>query len=197
MGRGGLPPVIGVAGYVGVGKDEVCRVLERHGYTITRFSSALKAEVRAKLRRTMMAIGDAEAPHGVQARGDEAVLDWLEQRKPPILRALYQEFGTEVRRGDDPDYWVKRWQGSVVDGIYITGLRYCVADVRFPNEASAVRELGGVIWRVVRPGVGPQSDHASEAQGFDVDVTIANDGTLDDLAERVAQALGVTRRKSG
>jgi hypothetical protein len=40
---------------------------------------------------------------------------------------------------------------------------WVVSDVRFPNEAEAIRERGGVIWEVIRDG-GPQetTGHSSD-----------------------------------
>jgi hypothetical protein len=65
-----------------------------------------------------------------------------------------------------------------------------VTDARFPNEATRIKELGGEMWEIVRPGL--QGDgHASEISLPDalVDYTIVNDGTLDDLAEKVKDTL--------
>jgi hypothetical protein len=52
---------------------------------------------------------------------------------------LLQWWGTEYRRKQSPNYWVERWREQVVGfkGIVVTG------DLRFLNEAAAVKELGG------------------------------------------------------
>ena len=65
-----------------------------------------------------------------------------------------------------------------------------VTDVRFPNEAQRVLDLGGEVWEVVRPGL--ESDgHASEVPlpRDLVTRTIHNDGTIRDLLENVEYAL--------
>lgn len=58
-----------------------------------------------------------------------------------------------------------------------------ISDVRFPNEADAIREWGGQVWRVVRPGMPLVEAHVSETAMDDyvVDHVIPNDGTLEDL----------------
>jgi len=63
-----------------------------------------------------------------------------------------------------------------------------VTDVRFPNEAQAVADRGGVLIRVRRPGVGPAKDkvgrvHESEValDGWAFDHTLINDGSVRDL----------------
>jgi len=38
-----------------------------------------------------------------------------------------------------------------------------VPDVRFPNEVSAIRELGGTVQKIVRPGYGPRNTVADKA----------------------------------
>ena len=35
-------------------------------------------------------------------------------------------------------------------------------DVRFPNEAQKIKDLGGVVWRIEREGVAPVNSHISE-----------------------------------
>jgi len=42
-----------------------------------------------------------------------------------------------------------------------------------------VRELGGVVVRIERPGVAQDASHVSEAQDFPVDLVIRNDGMLE------------------
>jgi len=60
--------------------------------------------------------------------------------------------------------------------------------VRFPNEAVAVqRDLQGQVWRLVR-GLSPVGiGHASEKEQMYVnaDVVVHNNGTLDNLLEKV------------
>ncbi len=39
---------------------------------------------------------------------------------------------------------------------------WVITDVRFPNEAQAIKEKGGYVIRIDRPGVKPINDHPSE-----------------------------------
>jgi len=71
--------------------------------------------------------------------------------------------------------------------------RWCITDVRFPNEAQCIRAAGGMILKVVRPSlVGTQGDtHASETSVDQIkpDHTLINDGTVEDLREKVLRFL--------
>jgi len=62
-----------------------------------------------------------------------------------------------------------------------------VADLRFVHEANAIRELGGSIWKIVRPSMESNDNHASEVELESIipDVIIANDKTLQDLYNKV------------
>jgi hypothetical protein len=73
-------------------------------------------------------------------------------------RVLLQNLGQAVREHIAPDAWItalltaaERVHGDVV-----------VTDVRYPNEAAAIRDQGGYLVQIVRPGVGPANEHASE-----------------------------------
>ena len=69
---------------------------------------------------------------------------------------------------------------------------WIVTDVRFPQEVDSIRNRGGVIIRIKRPGLGDEDSHISETalddyKGFDYN--IVNNGSLADLEEKVRTIL--------
>lgn len=103
------------------------------------------------------------------------------------IRRLMQVLGTEVgRQGIHPDIWVDTAAHAInertkrFDPVVIT-------DVRFDDEARAIRQLGGTIIEIRRADLPPPDDaHASE-RGIDpelIDAIVDNDGDLDDLLEK-------------
>ena len=85
------------------------------------------------------------------------------------------------------DIWVRaafwRWEQAAAAGLGVI----VVPDVRFENEARQIRSEGGEVWMIHRPGVEPVAAHQSEA-GLPlrlIDRLIVNDGTVDQLRERV------------
>lgn len=60
---------------------------------------------------------------------------------------------------------------------------WIVTDLRFPNEAQAVKDRGGIVIRVDRPGVGPKNNHTSETalDNWKFDYKIANVSDLTSL----------------
>jgi hypothetical protein len=75
-----------------------------------------------------------------------------------------------------------------------------VTDVRFPNEAEAIRAQGGVVLKVLRPGfdTGIGNDHPSEIEvdRCAYDYLLRNDRTLPELWGRVDVVLEDIRRTS-
>lgn len=71
--------------------------------------------------------------------------------------------------------------------------RAVFADVRFPEEADAIRARGGVVLRLTRRAGGRDdgrsAGHASEAGGFEADAVVANDGTPAELCAAALDAL--------
>lgn len=63
-----------------------------------------------------------------------------------------------------------------------------IPSVRYENEAQRTREYGGPVIEVVRPGLPDNDSFVSEQRLPDhlIDYTIINDGTLDELREKVA-----------
>lgn len=65
-----------------------------------------------------------------------------------------------------------------------------VTDVRYPNEAERILELGGEVWEILRPSC-TSDGHSSEIPLSRELITreVHNDGDLDVLASRVEEAL--------
>jgi len=115
-------------------------------------------------------------------------------------RVLLQFLGTEWGRDKiSKTIWIDLWKTEIKNTqenypyVFIT-----CDDLRFDNEAEAVKEMGGLIIKITsnveRPGVAKGiTGHASEA-GVDlkyVDYVIENNGTYDELKE----ALLILNRK--
>lgn len=194
--------IIGVSGKIGAGKDAVADFLVNgHAFKLVRFSDPLKEEVLRTLRKTCEEIwyvyhlmGKAGWGAGwsryVNPLPTEEELRWmLWIDKPPIIRRLLQEWGTELRRNEKPDYWIEKW-ADTTHALRTKGISVVAPDVRFLNEASMVHQMGGYVLRVERPGL-PVGDHASEIEGdtIEYDHVLVNNGTLDDLSVRVDKYL--------
>jgi len=119
-----LPKIIGLTGKMGAGKDTAGEYLVKtYGYVRRAFADGVREEASEKFPE----------------------LDREIWTKPTSKRAriLLQWWGTEYRREQDPQYWVKRLVGGLNPSR-----RYVITDVRFPNEATALTLLGGEVWRV-------------------------------------------------
>ena len=95
--------------------------------------------------------------------------------EPMTNREFLQYFGTEVGRSIDKDLWIKAL-------MYSYGRdkesHWIVPDVRFPNEADAIRNAGGVLCKIERDGSGA-GNHISEKLIDDIMVDIIIENNLD------------------
>ena len=102
-------------------------------------------------------------------------------------RHMMQTLGTEWGRSCiHPDFWVMIARAKT-QRIMADGRSVVIDDVRFPNEAAMIRDLGGELWRIDRPGVSYSGSHESEGGLEDItpDRVIVNDGTIDQLLEKI------------
>jgi hypothetical protein len=168
--------IIGLCGAAGAGKDTVAGHLAiNHGFRVLAFASPLYEAVAAITGMTVNELRDRSQK--------EEVIEWLGKSRRELLQLLGTEFGRGMIRDD---IWIRRLMTDVVPGK-----KYVITDVRFDNEAEAIREAGGVIIEVVRPGGGclkpGAAMHSSEA-GVDrrhITATVANCGTVRELAMNV------------
>ena len=133
-------------------------------------------------------LGGSGGEHFIMANLQEILdsIGYEEAKKNPDFRRFYQNLGLGVRNVLGQDIWV--------ESCFLTPLsgKDVVFDVRFNNEAVAIKERGGIIWAVDNPCVPElQGNHASE-QGIDmslVDGIIHNHGTYEELFAGIDYAL--------
>jgi hypothetical protein len=102
-------------------------------------------------------------------------------------RHMMQTLGTEWGRACiHPDFWVMIARAEA-QRIMADGGSVVIDDARFPNEAAMIRDLGGELWRIDRPGISYDGDHSSEGALEDIapDRVIVNDGTITQLLEKI------------
>lgn len=176
--------IVALTGFARAGKDSVGDCLVgRHGFHRVSFAHRLKA-MALELDPLLEVEADLDTvPYTARLSKIVEIYGGLDKAKElPAVRRFLQDFGVGARKHLGLNVWVDAALNHLDphDDIVVT-------DCRFRNEAEAVKAKHGKIIRVTRPGVGAVNGHVSEHDLADwpVDATIANDGTLDDLAAQV------------
>jgi len=168
--------IIGLSGYARSGKDEIAKVLvSKYNFTRVAFADPIKKmlwDVNPLLKTDFTLQGVVSAYGWDVAKGQF-----------PELRRLIQNLGVAAREHVDPDVWVIAALRQMDD----VNTHYVVTDVRFENEAIMIKQSGGELWRVERPGIEAVNDHISEhaLKGYTWDKVLHNGGTLQDLEKLV------------
>jgi cytidylate kinase len=177
---------IGLAGKSGSGKDVVADyICDRYGYKKIAVADGIRDEANAFVQ---FALGIEAAKQDLPKSFDVVLESFLQaiwaKPTPPEIRILLQWWGTEYRRSKDSLYWVKRLSERLDNDEQIV-----VSDVRTPDEIEAIRQAGGEVWFVERPGVGSVgiANHYTEValEGAVFDRTILNDQTLEVLNQKI------------
>lgn len=192
--------ILGLHGKIGSGKNECARRL-----AVISALPVIEVSFAAKLKQSAAAllgcsVDDLERwkndPQKIVAIG--AALDGYDIATLPgftqTLRSFLQRYGTEAHRDIfGEDFWLDAALPihSVAVGAYSDAL-YVVTDVRFENEAQRVRDLGGVVVRVVGPN-NETGDHRSE-RALNCDCAIVNT-TRDDNFQSLDRQLRALLRK--
>lgn len=180
----GVPPrpqfkLIGMTGYAGSGKDTAAEAMQSDGWEVMGFADPMyKMSMVLDPLLFRYLVFPFRLSRVVRRRG------WTAAKRIPAVRRWLQRLGTEAGRDVlGEKVWVeameKRWQ---------PGGKYIVTNVRFENEAEAIRRFGGKIIEVMRPGVGPANLHQSESV-VEADASIANVGDVRHLHDRMREAV--------
>lgn len=210
--------IIGIVGKAGSGKDTVAKfVCDNHGGTRLAFADILKRFVQDVFGFTDEQLWGPSArrlegdPTGqtVKVCTNCGYFGQNEKTACPVCsredthsevplssRLALQTLGTNWGRALMPMVWALRGVRQARQCETDEGYENVVfSDCRFLNETKAIKDAGGQIWRVIRPGTGDSgglgSSHPSEAEQdrIEADVTIFNAGSLDDLEALINQLL--------
>lgn len=163
--------IIGLMGPKGSGKSTLAQqLIEQRKFVRVSFAEPVKVMLKALLDyqgcrgdlSDRMLYGDLK----------EIKTGWLVGNTP---RAAMQTLGTEWGREFHPELWTEIWESAI---SLNHGKDIVCDDARFINEAKAIRNHGGIILKIIRPGHGP-SPHRSEQeyQSIPAEFVIINDST--------------------
>lgn len=192
--------LIALCGAAGAGKDTVADMLPARKLA---FADTLYAEVAEAFGVTAEWLKDRKRKGGPQPelrvgyskdKGFVAHFMGGSTIDPPLWvwrspRQILQWWG-DYRRSQNPDYFVARARQTICEHM-MRDESVVLTDVRFPNEAAMVRQLGGQIWQIRRPGYeAGGTGHASDTAGdeFAPDLVVTNGGSLEDLRAAVLAA---------
>lgn len=171
--------IIGLSGYARSGKDTVGNFLIKKGYARATFGDYI--------RKALYALN----PYSTDGIRVKEIIDrygWEECKKiDPEIRVLLQRMGSDVGRSlIDKDIWVDLVLKNIPDGSKIV-----FTDCRFPNEAAAIKNFGGEVWRVSRDGFEPANKHISDIilDDWDFDKTFLNNSSISELYKKIEESL--------
>jgi hypothetical protein len=209
--------IIGLGHKARQGKDYIAEVASRDDdkSKVVHFADGLKREVENRDRRYPLIskdvghyklldkigldgepefaykfIGDVPYLHSIMTKRHIKRYDGMEDKDSPIL----QFWGTDFRRSQDEDYWVKMLDCHIKFLIKEGFKKIYIPDVRFRNELKYIKDNKGLYVDVVRLNkdgtrwLDPSRDvdHASEIDLDNVEPDIrieAYDGDLKSLDE--------------
>ena len=197
--------IIGIAGFLGSGKGTLGDILiQEHGFRSIAFADAVKDAVAAifKWPRELLE-GDSVASRYFREKVDPY---WSEKFGYDVTpRYMLQLMGTEAGRDVfDSNLWVYVVEKTIMES---PDSNFVITDLRFPNESTIIKRMGGHTIRVIR---GPEpiwfetaakdnltntnsmsilfpTVHRSEYSlcGYEFDRVIENNGTIEDLKTKL------------
>lgn len=202
--------LIGISGKIGSGKDTVGIIIRQLGFTNNggtwenmKFAGKLKVVASLltgipienfedqEFKKTILGPewGKPTKQNPLNAVEPFKDITFVEMMS---VRDLLQKLGTEaMRNGLHENVWV-----NALFADYTEDQQWVITDVRFPNEYNAIKEKGGIMIRVNRPGYGNSMKELVEAHpsetaldGHEFDYVIENNGNLEQLTSKVKEIL--------
>lgn len=228
--QGGVD-LLGVSGKLASGKDAVAASVMQHlghdnplhwsyarpmrgevDQLIAILSSSPSADAATSRIAEEQGVDEHHARHiaGLLLPALAVTPDLTSWHRTPVMRTVLQYWGTEVRRAQDHDYWVRRALNQVLPAI-AEGRTVYFTDLRFPNEVDYPKALGFLTVRIsvteatqaarlrARDGLDPSPEttgHLSETalddyDGFDL--VVDNNGPLEHAVGTIVESMRARR----
>lgn len=179
--------IIGIVGKARSGKDTIANILcNIYGFERDSLAAPIK-----KLVKDVFVLDD-ETVYG-EIKREQPLQEW----EGWTVRKLLQFIGTDLlRKNIDDRIWVKSLWMRLRD---VQGKNFVIPDIRIPNEKEFLKDKFGkdfVVFKVTRPGflgqtTGGISGHETEKYDIEADFTFENNGTIDNLNDKVISVMDV------
>jgi hypothetical protein len=196
--------IIGISGYAGSGKDTLCTKIQEldkeSNWQRKKWAGKLKqiSSILTGISEDMFEDSDFKNTNlGPEWNATPCGKIGSKHKQPLTVREFLQKIGTDALRDNlHEDVWVNALMSDYMyEPDLVTDVceypNWIITDTRFPNEAKAIKNSGGIVVRVDRISVSAINAHYSEIalDNWDFDYYIDNSGTEDDLANRVNEFL--------
>lgn len=189
--------IIGLCGRLQSGKTTLANICEKYGYERIYFALPLKQLVSQLFHMSIDEINKLKNVDSVYTLGDIDMKFLAEETDIPLhivketlskinfsfknTRQIMQFIGTDIIRAYNANWHVNKLKEMIKPFK-----KYVIDDIRFQNELSLIKELGGSLWYVVRPKLDNVSNHISEIsiKWQDIENIIVNNTSLDDFQKK-------------
>ena len=179
--------VVGIFGKAGSGKDTIANyMIENLGYTKIAFADILK-DIVSVIFSWDRHLLEGDTKESRQFRESKDVW-WSKKLDKEITpRLMLQQIGTELFRNHfDKNIWIYAIERKIARYSKVV-----ITDIRFLNEHQLIKNLNGIIIKVIRNIDNKIPSHSSENNfnDFSFDFQIHNNHTIEDLHNQVMNLL--------
>lgn len=176
--------IVALTGYARSGKDTVGQILvAEHGFRRVAFGDVLKAVAEDLADSVSLGVVYDGLRYNTTLKAllDTYGHDWEKVKdEAPEARKFLVDLGNSLRR---------RIPGVEVDAAFAgmeDGEDVVNTNVYHPEEIDRIIDMGGLVFRVLRPGHGPANNDEARTGCHPVSGEIRNNGTVEDLKAQVA-----------
>jgi hypothetical protein len=203
--------IIGISGKMGSGKDTFGQMLqdELPSYTLKSFAFKLKQVASIISGIPIENFEDPEFKMGyMTSEWDTSILKdspskYLKTETTQMtVREFLQKLGTDgLKHNLHSSVWINAlfsdYKKEKSEDFFPN---WIITDVRFPDEADAVKKKGGILIRIERSNIkqGSSKTHVSETamdHYSDYDIIVHNEGDLESLKKRAKEVAEVIEKE--
>jgi hypothetical protein len=183
--------IVGLGHNMGVGKDTAALALSRDlGFRKLAFADPLRdlamhadPLITSTTRTVNVGIGHGRLAWAIKGLGYEEAKSTY-----PEVRAFLQRLGYGAREVFGAGFWVIQTMGKARI-LEERGVPVVISDVRFLNEAEAIKEADGLMIKITRPGH-TGDGHVSETELAEYsgwDLVVENNGSVVELEQAIVR----------
>lgn len=189
-----MTAIIGLKGEAGVGKDTVAaHLIDGYGWVRVAFADSLREA--ALILDPIIEVTGRDGFNKIRLAQYVDLAGWdVAKREAPEVRRLLQYMGDALKHVSGHDILRNVVKEKIADAWLAGAPGVVITDVR--NEDDFVKTCGGTLLRIERPNnphavTGSNAKHHTELVSRAADLVIVNDGTLDDLVDKVEAFMSI------
>ena len=178
-------------GKIGSGKTAAANILQKYGFVEETFAAPIKQFLLSIGFNYEEVYGSQEEKLKVNKFWNVSGREFMQKFATDLMRNKLEDILPNINLGGST-VWVRAMEKKIQNDEWEN---IVIADGRFPDEINLIKKYNGIVIKIIRP-INNKYDSSHESESYfdsiQPDYEILNDGTFEDLENKIKSVLNLS-----